>query len=60
MTQAIELPSYREQSPEVAQRFGKLKERPVLLEVKNLVKTFQSASGLVTALDKINFVTYRS
>ena len=59
MTQAIELPSYREQSPEVAQRFGKLKERPVLLEVKNLVKTFQSASGLVTALDKINFVTYR-
>jgi NitT/TauT family transport system ATP-binding protein len=59
MTQALGLPSYTEQLPEVADRFRKLRERPVVLQVKNLVKTFETASGPVTALDRVSFEAYR-
>ena len=59
MTQALELPSYREQIPEVAERFRRLRERPVVLEVKNLVKTFETAGSPVTALDRVSFEAYR-
>jgi len=59
MTQALELPSYREQLPEVAERFRRLRERPVVLQVKNLVKTFETASEPVTALDRVSFEAYR-
>jgi NitT/TauT family transport system ATP-binding protein len=59
MTQAFELPSYLEQSREVRERFRVLRERPVVLQVRNLVKTFESASGPVTALDQVSFDAYR-
>ena len=50
------LPSYREQAPEVAERFRKLKERPVILEVRDLVKDFAVRDGGTTrALDRISF-----
>jgi NitT/TauT family transport system ATP-binding protein len=55
----IELPSYLEQSPQVSERFAKLKERPVILEVKDLCKDFDSPQGKVTALRNINFQTHR-
>lgn len=53
------LPSYLEQSDAVRARFEKLKQREVILEVKNLGKTFESAQGTVTALKDINFKTHR-
>jgi NitT/TauT family transport system ATP-binding protein len=55
----IELPSYLEQSPPVQARFDKLKNREVILEVKQLWKTFSSANGETIALKGINFKTHR-
>jgi NitT/TauT family transport system ATP-binding protein len=55
----LELPSYLDQSPEVRQRFERLKQRPVILEVDGLGKTFDSSQGPVTALKNINFKTHR-
>ncbi|HET8710976.1 MAG TPA: ABC transporter ATP-binding protein [Spongiibacteraceae bacterium] len=53
------LPSYLQQSDAVRARFDKLKKREVILEVKNLGKTFESPQGTVTALRNINFKTHR-
>ena len=55
----IELPSYLNQSDAVKDRFDRLKQREVILEVKNLYKQFNSQQGLVTALKDINFKTHR-
>jgi NitT/TauT family transport system ATP-binding protein len=55
----LELPSYLDQSPEVRDRFDRLKQRPVMLEVKDLCKDFDSPQGKVTALRNINFKAHR-
>jgi NitT/TauT family transport system ATP-binding protein len=55
----LELPSYLDQSPEVRQRFERLTQRPVILEVDGLGKIFDSPQGPVTALKNINFKTHR-
>jgi NitT/TauT family transport system ATP-binding protein len=53
------LPSYLQQSESVQRRFERLRERPVILEVKNLDKTYSSAQGETVALKNINFKTHR-
>ena len=53
------LPSYLVQSDAVGQRFSRLRERPVILEVKDLCKTFSSSQGEVHALRNISFQTHR-
>jgi NitT/TauT family transport system ATP-binding protein len=53
------LPSYLQQSIAVQTRFERLRERPVILEVKNLGKTYPSAHGETVALKDINFQTHR-
>ncbi|MBR9912313.1 MAG: ABC transporter ATP-binding protein [Gammaproteobacteria bacterium] len=55
----IVLPSYLDQSAAVKDRFDRLKQRPVSLEVKHLHKHFDSAGGQVTALQDINFKAYK-
>ena len=50
-----ELPSYLDQSPEVKDRFDRLKQRPVTMEVKGLNKQF----GDVTALKDINLKIHK-
>lgn len=50
---------YRIQSPEVSDRFTKMKERPVVLSVDNLTKIFPTRNGEVTALNSIDFDVYR-
>lgn len=55
----LELPSYLEQSDEVKARFDEIKEREVILEVKDLQKVFSTAKGDVTALKNINFKAHR-
>ncbi len=50
---------YRKQSPEVADRFRRMKERPVVLSVRGLEKTFDSHEGPVTALKGLDFDVYR-
>jgi NitT/TauT family transport system ATP-binding protein len=47
--------SYRNQSEAVAERFRRLKERPVVLEVKDLTKRF----GDTVALDHVSFEVHR-
>ena len=55
----LELPSYLDQSPEVADRFARLKKRPIILEVNKLTKAFASPQGRVTALKDISFQTHK-
>ena len=59
MTHILELPTYLDQDDAVKDRFARLKQRPVALEVKDLSKTFETAGGTVTALKDINFKTHK-
>jgi NitT/TauT family transport system ATP-binding protein len=56
----LSLPSYLDQSPEVAARLKEIKSRPVLLELDRVYKRFQGATGPVTALSDISFQVYRN
>ena len=53
------LPDYKQQSPEVRDRFERLKQRPVTMEVKGLTKTFNSHHGEVTALKNIDLKIHK-
>lgn len=53
------LPSYLDQSDAVRERFDRLKQREVILEVKNLYKRYQSPQGETEALRNINFKVHR-
>jgi NitT/TauT family transport system ATP-binding protein len=55
----IVLPSYKEQAPEVAARFGRLYQRDVILEIKSLGRTFESEQGTCTALHDISVRAHR-
>lgn len=59
MTDGMSLPDYREQAPEVSARFRKLRERPVILDVRSLSKTFEGGAGPVLALDRVSFQAHR-
>jgi NitT/TauT family transport system ATP-binding protein len=51
---------WKNQSPEVRERFAKLKKRPVTLDVYQLCKSYDSPEGKkVVALDDITFRAYR-
>jgi NitT/TauT family transport system ATP-binding protein len=56
---AIELPSYKEQTPEVAERFRRIYQRPVILDVQHLGKTFESRQGQVEAMRDVSFKVHR-
>ncbi len=53
------LPDYRAQSPAVAERFRKLQERPVVLEIEHLGRQFPGQAGPVTALRDISLKIHR-
>lgn len=53
------LPSYLDQSDAVRERFERIKQREVILEVKNLHKRYQSSQGETEALRNINFKVHR-
>jgi NitT/TauT family transport system ATP-binding protein len=55
----LNLPSYREQSPEVAARFAKIRQRPVVLRVSDLHKSFGSGPGAHVALQKMSLDVHR-
>ena len=59
MSHILELPTYLEQDDAVKDRFSRLKQRPIALEVKNLGKSFESPTGEVVALKDINFKTHK-
>jgi NitT/TauT family transport system ATP-binding protein len=51
--------SYLDQSPEVRERFDRIKQREVILEVRNLNKRYATAQGETEALRNINFTVHR-
>ncbi|MES2697257.1 MAG: ABC transporter ATP-binding protein [Verrucomicrobiota bacterium] len=53
------LPDYRSQSPAVAERFRKLKDRPVVLEVDRLTRHFETHGTSHTALRDVSFRVHR-
>jgi NitT/TauT family transport system ATP-binding protein len=54
------IPSYLEQSPEVSARFARLKERPVILEVRDLSKSFTAPGRPPTvAIERLSFQAHR-
>lgn len=55
----VELPSYLDQSPEVKDRFARLYERPVKLQVKGLEKVFKTSKRDVQALTDISFQVHK-
>jgi NitT/TauT family transport system ATP-binding protein len=52
-------PSHREQTSAVKDRFKRLYERSVLLEVEELGRLFESDAGTMVALEKISFRAHR-
>ena len=59
MSSPFELPSYLKQSTAVADRFRKLHNRPIKLQVHQLSKEFHSPKGKVNALRELNFQIHR-
>jgi NitT/TauT family transport system ATP-binding protein len=58
--ETLALPDYRAQEPAVAERFAKLRQRPVILDVQELGKAFTTADGeTVVALEGVSFQAYR-
>ncbi len=53
------LPKFLDPVAAVTSRFDALKNRDVILEVKQLNKVFSSSKNNVTALKDISFVTHR-
>jgi NitT/TauT family transport system ATP-binding protein len=51
--------SHRDQPPEVAARFARIYQRPVILQVDGLCRRFEGDSGVVTALQDNAFNTHR-
>ena len=59
MQTRLDLPDYKQQSSEVAERFRKINERPVVIEARQLGKVYDSDRGPVEALHDINFSVRR-
>ena len=57
--QDFHLPSYKEQSPEVKPRFQRIYQRPVVMDVRSLGKSFKSGQGPVEVLQDISFNVHR-
>ncbi|WP_158970967.1 ABC transporter ATP-binding protein [Paraglaciecola sp. L3A3] len=55
----LNLPNYQQQSDSVKDRFERLKQRPITMEVKGLSKEFNTANGKVTALKDINLSIHK-
>jgi NitT/TauT family transport system ATP-binding protein len=55
----VPAPEHARQSPEVAERFARLYQRPVVLDVKGVERRFHGESGPVMALDRLSFRAHR-
>ena len=55
----LNLPDYREQSPEVKAEFDKLKKQPVVIEVQNLIKDFPTEDGVRRVLNDVSFNVHK-
>src|SRR5579871_96730 len=55
----FKLPDYREQSPTVAARFERIRQRPVILDVRNLKKAFGSNGDAHVVFDNVSLEIHR-
>jgi NitT/TauT family transport system ATP-binding protein len=55
----LNLPDYREQSPAVAARFQRIRERPVILTVRDLKKSFGTNGGTHVVFDHVSLHIHR-
>src|ERR1700742_3338474 len=55
----LKLPDYREQTPAVAARFERIRQRPVILSVRNLKKCFGSNADCHVVLNKVSLDIHR-
>jgi NitT/TauT family transport system ATP-binding protein len=55
----LQLPDYREKSPEVAARFTRIHARPVVLSVRDLHKTFETKDGSHVAFETMSLDVHR-
>ncbi len=53
------LPDYREQLPEVAARFARIRERPVILSIRGLEKSYGHGDARTVVLDRLSFEVRR-
>jgi NitT/TauT family transport system ATP-binding protein len=59
-TEALAVPSYLDQTADVSARFERIKQRPVILDVADLSKSFISPGRPPTvALDRVSFQVHR-
>ncbi len=56
---SIDLPDYRQPRPEVAERLVRLRQRPVVLDVQRLGKTFETGNGRIEVLADIDLQVHR-
>lgn len=54
MSKPVELPSYKDQGPEVRARFDRLKSREVALQVEQLTRIFKAPGGDIVAIKEID------
>ena len=59
MNSAVPSTDYLRQTPAVTERFQRLKERPVVLEIEHLGRQFSGKNGPVTALHDISLKIHR-
>ena len=55
----LKIPDYHEQSPEVAARFRRIRERPVVLRVRDLYKMFGTDGASHVAFEKMSLDVHR-
>ncbi len=55
----LKLPDYREQAPAVAARFQRIRQRPVILSVRDLKKSFGSNGSTQVVFDHVSLEIHR-
>ena len=55
----LDLPDYREQSPEVAARFARIRQRPVILSVRELEKAYGAEGDRHVVFDHVSLDIHR-
>jgi NitT/TauT family transport system ATP-binding protein len=55
----FKIPDYREQAPAVSARFQRIRQRPVILSVRNLKKSFGSNGDAHVVFDKVSLDIHR-
>jgi NitT/TauT family transport system ATP-binding protein len=55
----LKLPDYREQMPSVSARFQRIRSRPVILQVRELTKVFQTGEGEHLAFGNVSLEIHR-